>query len=383
MQQRTWVDETKDSAQGHWREILGALGIEVPAAHNKHCACPGCGGSDRFRFDDKNGRGTFICSAGGGEPIAGDGFRLLNHVHGWNFMESARRVADVLGIDPQRSQDVVPTLSAQIEHRHTKVTRLLQEEQEAQEKKARAKKSLDSTLSGCRPIDQVPAVWKYLTQTRGIGERYLKAAQDILAHPGLPYFYKASKTARSQNLGNYPALIGVCRSLSGDVITLHRTYVSPDGKKLALPDPNDPAETLDVRKLMTPVNDHKYRIALYQPMNGRLGVSEGLETAFSAAILNDLPCESAIDSGKLIHYAPPPTVQTLFVFADDDPAGRHGAETLKARMAIDRPEVAVHIRYPRMHQGVQPGFGGDWNDLIIAPQQNSSGNGSRPKTLKP
>jgi hypothetical protein len=27
MQQRTWVDETKDSAQGHWREILGALGI--------------------------------------------------------------------------------------------------------------------------------------------------------------------------------------------------------------------------------------------------------------------------------------------------------------------------------------------------------------------
>lgn len=380
--QRTWVDETRDAAQGHWREILGALGIDVPLAHNKHCACPGCGGTDRFRFDDKSGRGTFICSAGGGEPVAGDGFRLLNHVKGWPFMEAARRVAEVMGIDPQTAEEFKPTLSAQISRRHTQVTRMLQAEQEAQEKQARARKSLHETLAGCVPISKNPAVWKYLNAVRGIESKYLDAAQDLLAHPALPYFFKAGKTARSQNMGSYPALIAVCRSISGDVVTLHRTYISPDGQKLALADPAGTGGTLDTRKLMTPVDDRRYRIALYQPMNGRIGIAEGIESALSAAILNDLPCESAIDSGKLIHYAPPPSVHTLFVFADDDPAGRHGAETLQARLALERPEMAVQIRYPRMHKGIEADFKGDWNDLHLSLKHPPSGHQPQPPSGK-
>ena len=56
----TWVDDTKEYARGHWREILVQLGVEVPAMSHKHGACPGCGGTDRFRFDDKGGRGSFI-----------------------------------------------------------------------------------------------------------------------------------------------------------------------------------------------------------------------------------------------------------------------------------------------------------------------------------
>lgn len=360
---RTWVDETKDAAQGQWRMILDALGVAVPAMQNKHGTCPGCGGTDRFRFDDKNGRGTFICSNGGGEPVAGDGFRLLEHVHGWRFIESARRVAEVLGIDPQAAEVVQPTHSVQIQRRQVQVTRLLQAEHEAAEKRDRAQKSLDATLSACVPVKNVPAAWRYLTDTRGIPARFVEAAQDLLAHPGLPYFYKASKTARSQNLGTFPALVGVCRSLTGAVVTLHRTYLSSGGRKLSLPAPDTHGEKLDARKLMTPVDDQRYRIGLYEPLNGRLGVAEGIESALAAAILNDLPCDSAIDSGKLIHYNPPPGIHTLFIFADDDPAGRHGANSLKARMALDRPDLTVSIRYPMAHPGAKPGQ--DWNDVLL------------------
>lgn len=359
----SWVDETKLAAQGQWREILAALGIDVPPTTHKHGPCPGCGGKDRFRFDDKNGKGTFICSSGGSDPVAGDGFLLLQHVRGWRFIEAARQVATILGIDPGARQEFIPTQAEQISRRRVQVTRMLVAEQAEEAKKLRAKKALDETLAGCVPLRQVPAVWTYLTQTRGIPERFLDAAADLLAHPGLAYFFKPDRDAKSVSLGTFPALIGVCRSLAGDVVTLHRTYVATDGSKLRLPDPRKPDDLLPARKLMTPPSDHHYSIRPYRPMNGRLGVAEGIETALSAAILNDLPCDSAIDSGKLLHYAPPVGTHTLFIFADDDAAGRHGADSLRARLHIDRPDLQVATVFPREH-GAKPGM--DWNDLLLA-----------------
>ncbi len=51
-------------ARGRWAEILPALGIGAEFLSDKHGPCSGCGGKDRFRFDDKGGRGTFICGGG-------------------------------------------------------------------------------------------------------------------------------------------------------------------------------------------------------------------------------------------------------------------------------------------------------------------------------
>ncbi|MGG8913157.1 primase-helicase zinc-binding domain-containing protein, partial [Escherichia coli] len=50
------VTATVSHALGHWPRILPALGIQV--LKNRHQPCPVCGGSDRFRFDDREGRGT-------------------------------------------------------------------------------------------------------------------------------------------------------------------------------------------------------------------------------------------------------------------------------------------------------------------------------------
>lgn len=83
-----------DAARDRWPEILAGLGIAPEALRNRHGPCPGCGGRDRFRFDDK-GTGRFFCG-GGGEPTSGDGFKLLEHVHGWTPREALRRVAEAL-----------------------------------------------------------------------------------------------------------------------------------------------------------------------------------------------------------------------------------------------------------------------------------------------
>ncbi len=85
------------TANGRWPEILVGLGIDREALTDDHKACPGCGGTDRFRFDDQGGRGTWICG-GGGNPQAGDGFNLLSHAFGWSASESYLAVARYFGV---------------------------------------------------------------------------------------------------------------------------------------------------------------------------------------------------------------------------------------------------------------------------------------------
>ena len=71
--------EVADLANGRWTQILTNLGVNPNLLKNHHSSCPGCGGVDRFRFDDVDGRGTFICSQGTGDLLAGDGFNALVH----------------------------------------------------------------------------------------------------------------------------------------------------------------------------------------------------------------------------------------------------------------------------------------------------------------
>lgn len=53
------VDKALDQFLGQWRVVLNNYGCELPSTALKHGPCPVCGGKDRFRFDDKNGRGTW------------------------------------------------------------------------------------------------------------------------------------------------------------------------------------------------------------------------------------------------------------------------------------------------------------------------------------
>lgn len=85
------VTETIKQACGHWPRILPALGVKV--IKNRHQACPVCGGSDRFRFDDKEGRGTWFCNQCG----AGDGLKLVEKVFGVKPSEAAQKVNAVTG----------------------------------------------------------------------------------------------------------------------------------------------------------------------------------------------------------------------------------------------------------------------------------------------
>ena len=83
------------AAQGQWESILPALGITIPA-HGKHGSCPVCGGTNRFRFDNKDDRGTWFCNQC--DPHAGDGIDLVKRFTGKSNTEASMLVAQVLGV---------------------------------------------------------------------------------------------------------------------------------------------------------------------------------------------------------------------------------------------------------------------------------------------
>src|SRR5690349_5951491 len=82
-----------DKCRGRWRGILPAFGIDGKYLTGKHGPCPICGGTDRYRFDDKNGSGSWICSSCG----AGNGAELVMRKTGLDFKDAAKRIEEVAG----------------------------------------------------------------------------------------------------------------------------------------------------------------------------------------------------------------------------------------------------------------------------------------------
>ena len=86
------INEITSQAVNKWQSIFNSLGIVV--GNGKHCPCPVCGGKDRFRFDNKNGRGTYICNQCG----SGDGLNLIKNYYHCDAKEASSKVAECLNL---------------------------------------------------------------------------------------------------------------------------------------------------------------------------------------------------------------------------------------------------------------------------------------------
>lgn len=88
---------------GKWPVILQMLRIDIPE-NGRHGPCPKCGGKDRFRLDDLDGRGTWICSQCGN----GDGLDLVKLMTGYGVRKAAQEVAQVLNVPDVQELPVMP-----------------------------------------------------------------------------------------------------------------------------------------------------------------------------------------------------------------------------------------------------------------------------------
>ncbi|MGU5696739.1 primase-helicase zinc-binding domain-containing protein [Aeromonas allosaccharophila] len=117
----------KAAAYGQWREILTANGIKLPDP-KKHGPCPVCGGKDRFRFDDQEGRGTWLCNQCGkdGKCGAGDGLSLYQQATGQTMSEALHSLGRYLGLSgPMSAAD-----HARIEKQRQEAAKAVEEQQQ-------------------------------------------------------------------------------------------------------------------------------------------------------------------------------------------------------------------------------------------------------------
>jgi putative DNA primase/helicase len=275
---------------GGWSAILERLGIDAEHLTGKHGPCPICGGKDRFRYDDRRGRGDYIC----GQCGAGDGFTLVQDVYGLTFREAFGRVVEAIGglVEVETA-----TGAARIARPNVTRARLT----------ARAR---DLLRTSTEP-HMVEDVSRYL-ESRGLAGVELG---ELRAHAAAEYWHDG------QMIGRYPALIAPVRDISGEIITVHATFV-PFGRKL---------EGFPPRKLLGKVTGRDgVAIRLSEP-DGYLGIAEGIETALAARKLRGWPTWAALNTSLLKRWIPPDGVRVR-VFADRDPAGLEAAARLMGRL---------------------------------------------------
>ncbi|WP_424765240.1 DUF927 domain-containing protein [Proteus mirabilis] len=245
------IREVKLKANGQWQAILSHLGAEVPL--NTHTACPHCGGKDRFRFDNKDGNGTFICNQCG----SGDGLDLVQKILGGSVTEAAQEVASIIGIDTR--SDNPPTYSSDEVKAQQVAQRAQQEETKAREK---AEKHKRFTERYSRTIAHVK---------RGESD-YIKA--------------KGFQGVEMDLLPDGSLIIPL---LDGNGTITAAQTIKPNGDKRLL---------LDSAK-----NGSYYPIN--EPVNvSTVIIAEGLATALTCHLIQpEAHTVAAIDAGNLIHVA--------------------------------------------------------------------------------
>lgn len=158
-----FVSDVVAAACGNWPELLAAVGIDTPS-RGKHGPCPVCGGSDRFRLDDKGGRGTWICNQCG----AGDGLDLVSKVTGKPPKEVAELLAPLVGLsagglDPAEREHIHQQQQARAEA----------DAKQAEQQRQKATRRAAAIMRDCEPGQAPYLVHKRLRWPHGAINRTL------------------------------------------------------------------------------------------------------------------------------------------------------------------------------------------------------------------
>lgn len=300
---------TVERATGRWPGILKHFGLDDRTLSGNHCPCPICGGKDRFRFDDKEGRGTYFCSHCG----AGNGMDLLMKVAGMSFKEAATAVDGIVGSVPE----------------NTKPSR----QQTIQDKVEAAKRIWAESVA----VTAGDPVHQYLTHRIGDSPAFDPAV--IRYHPSLRY-----RKEDGSGWEIHPAMIARVQSVDGSGTAVWRTFLTADGNKANVSSPKKGVGSMPAGSAV--------RLSAH---SGTLGIAEGIETALCAAKRFGVPVWSATCLNVLEKWTPPEGVKKVWIFGDND---THGGGQIAAWRLYERllkSGIEALVRIPDL-----PGT--DWAD---------------------
>jgi putative DNA primase/helicase len=303
----------RDRAHGQWRHICRAIGIDEKHLTGKNAPCPMCGGTDRFKFFDTGRNGTWFCRKC--SPTGGRGADLVMKFTGRSFRDVLPLIEQHLG-KPIRPKPIQPAIDP--------------------------RPKLRRMWAVSHPTVRGDVVDGYL-RSRGVGlERY---PPSIRTAASLRYY-------DDDATGTFPAMLALVRDITGNPVTIHRTYLAENGSGKA------PVEK--PRKIVSKHGNGPH--VRLTPVATTLGIAEGIETALAASRLFGIPTWSVLSTYGVETFEPPVEVNHLIIFADHDinGAGQKAAYALAARLA---GTITVEVKIPD-----KPGT--DWNDVNPRNQQH-------------
>jgi putative DNA primase/helicase len=306
-----------DRAIGRWSNILPELGVAREFLKAKHGPCPICGGVDRFRYDDKAGRGTWFCSHCG----SGSGVDLIMKLHGVPFLEAKRMIEPLIG----RAAFQAP----------------------------RAQRGVD-------PAKHLET-WKYANRLTGVDPAsiYLRnrGVEFQCAPASLRWVSNARYYREQSSFTEHPAMIALFVSPDRETTIVHRTFITEDGQKadLGCDEKGVPWPAKKLARGSVPKGG-AVRLAQSAPT---MGIAEGIETALAASILAGIPVWAATTADLLMAWQPPENVRHVLIYGDNDHsyAGQYKAYGLAYRLRA--MGINVEVRFP-------PEQGDDWNDVLMS-----------------
>lgn len=281
------MSSLSEQSTGRWRDLLSTiLELDAEVLDGKHHSCPVCGGTDRFRFDDLEGRGTYHCNQCG----AGNGLMLICRVkkikpsEAWELVKESLPTAQC--VQPKKKKDYRPLIK--------------------------------QVLASSHPVASGDAVHQYLA-SRGIKN----PPPTILVAPSL---YPAHTDPQMM----------VCRiGREGKLVGIHVTLLR-DGKRLD-------------RLIYGLDKDSIIGGAIYlYPRNatGKLIAGEGIETSLSARLLfGERPTWACLNAQLLSQVTIPEGVNDLLIAGDNDSSytGQKAAYTLANRSVVIEKRKATVV----------------------------------------
>lgn len=302
--------ELMDKCNGRWFDLLQMLGgLSRIQLSGKHGPCPICGGKDRYRWENYEGRGTWICNncTGGRRE---DGANLLMRIKGWSFSELASELEQSVGVAKRHIVTARTTSQSQIS-------------------------SMERIWHQAEAIGSDTIAAMYL-QGRNI---------DMASYPSSLRFHPDLMHARARI--KMPALIARIDAPDGSMAQIHQTFLAEDGTKADV----DPPRMLHRGSFC---DGSAVRIG--KP-NGVIGIAEGIETALSAALAHGHAVWAAVNAQMLLKWNHPTGTVRVRIFGDNDAnfTGQSKAYGLANRLVMQNPDISVEVLIPDR-------IGSDWND---------------------
>lgn len=290
-------------------------------------------------------------SNGGAEPVFGDDVATPVAVQQPEVPEAPREAST-------QKEKVVPMFREQpkpwlLELQEEMAKRLERERAYS----ARLREKIEKIWDGCVPYScRITEPMRLYLQSRELvfNVDEVEKSDCLRFNPEMPYYDEDGN-----EVGKFPAIVCAIRDVEGNLVTLHRTYLTKSGKK---------AKVVNAKKMM-PVPEgldvNGAAVRLGEPTEGILGLAEGLETALSAYRLTQIPVWSTVNATLMESFEVPAGVHTVLIWADKDKSvtGEKSANVLKAK--LEKLGIQVYVLLPKLPIPAKA-KGVDWNDVLMS-----------------